>query len=85
MNQSNSTIELSSSSQNEIRQCRVELYIMHGRDVSYLSNVALDFAKQEFWFKLLEELHENQIHTKLLLFRTIQMVENDNKMLTTSD
>ena len=84
MNQSNSTIELSSSSQPEIRQERVALYM---RDVFYLSNVLCE--QHQIWINInkslnskcqLQKLQEDQIQTKLLLFRTILMGKKKKKI-----
>ena len=47
MNQSNSAIELSSSSQPEIRQGRVALYMKSGRGEMY-SIYLMYFVKQKF-------------------------------------
>ena len=50
MNQSNLTIELSSSSQPEIRQGRVVLYLKSGRGEMYFIylSISLDLAEQKF-------------------------------------
>ena len=77
MNQMNSTIELSSSFQPEMRQ---------GRDMFYLSNALCEW--HQIWlnesFKLQEKFQENQLQTKLLFMRTIPMVKIDNKIFTSS-
>ena len=71
MNQINSTIDLSRSSQPEIRQGRVTLYIKSIRGVIY-SIYLMQFLNS---IKLnCQKTSRNQIQTKLIFFRTILMV-----------
>ena len=46
--------------------------------------MALDLAKQKFWFKLLEELQENQIYTELFFNQSYPNVQKNTCMKTQS-